>query len=112
MTERRKRPKPAAAGRVVATGVSASALLGMVAGLTIGDRTAPAPRQVATTVTPARDDRDVVRVVVRVHHPVPTSAPGTATAPPPVYRIVPAQQPVRRVYVHQPAPVTTTSASH
>ena len=109
MTEPRpRRGRPAAGARILVSGLSVSALLGMVGGLVAGDRTVPA------TTTEHLDRPDpapaLVKVVVRVHHP---RGSARTVAPPPAYVVPPPQPPApRRVYVHRPAPVTTSHGSH
>ena len=106
MTERRpRRPRPAAGARLLVSGLSVSALLGMVGGLVAGDHAFPAA---ATELDERPAPRPtVVKVVVRVHHPRGQVAPTRA----PAY-VVPAPQPPRVVYVHRPAPTTTSHGSH
>lgn len=116
MTDRRpRRPRPAGGARLLVSGLSVSALFGMVGGLVAGDHAFPASAtEVDEQPAPARPT--LVRVVVRVHHPRRHSGTGTGhsqvgPAPAPAY-VVPAPQPPRVVYVHRPAPTTTSHGSH
>jgi hypothetical protein len=77
--ERRRRPHPAASARVLATGLSVSAMMGLTAGMTA---------QSAAEAEAAPDD-------------LGTSAPAVTTEPP---RVAPATVVIVRRYVVAPAP--------
>lgn len=94
-----RRPRPAAAARVLAGGLSASAAFAMVGGLALGERASATAEPVAPSPAPAPK---LVRVVVRVHRP---NAPSYPVPPPrPVVRR-------RVVTVPPPAPVTVSHGS-
>ena len=115
MTERPRRARPAAAARVLAGGLSASATLGIVGALAAG---APPQEPVVVPVAEGAPDPappPVVRVVVRVHHPAPVASARPAAVRAPAYVVPPPRPAVRKVYVRRgrpaPQPVTTSHGS-
>lgn len=110
MTERRpRRRRPAAGTRLLVSGLSVSALLGMVGGLVAGDHVVA-----ATETEPERQPSpapSLVKVVVRVHHPRGRRGDSRVAPTPPAY-VVPAPQRPRVVYVRRPVPTTTSHGSH
>ena len=117
MTDRPRRAKPAAATRLLVSGLSASATLGIVGGLAVGDAAGGGAAEVATesvTVAPEPEPAPIVRVVVRVHHPAPREAASRATRRP-SYVVPPPKPAIRKVYVRRtrpaPPPVTTSHGS-